>query len=216
MLVSQSHQFVFVHMPRTGGTSIRQILTPYSTQGHSGRVNKLCSRLGLVPWNRRYFPIHTTLRQAETILPKPMYKEYFKFGFVRNPWERMASHYQVLLHNSNHRRHQKVRSLPDFEAYLAYEARRGKVSQADALTNKRGEIGLDFLGRFENLATDFSDLCARIGIEAELPNLNQANPNGYDWREMYTSNGREIVAKHWGQEIEMFDYAFDESNESRN
>ena len=212
MLISRSHQFVFVHVPRTGGTSMREMLTPFSTQGTKSRANTLWSRLGLVPWNRRYFPIHTTFRQAEATLPSQVFGEFFKFGFVRNPWERMASHYQALSCNSNHPRHEKVRSLADFESYLVYEAKRGKVVQSDMLTNKHGNLGVDFLGRFENLVEDFSDVCARLGIEADLPHLNRANPNGYDWREMYTSNGQALVSKHWAKEIEMFDYSFGESN----
>jgi len=212
MLVSRSHQFVFVHTPRTGGTSMRQLLTPLSTQGAKSRANKLWSRLGLVPWHRRYFPIHTTLRQAETILPGQVFGEFFKFGFVRNPWERMASHYQALFHNPSHPRHEKVRSFADFESYLAYEAKRGKVVQVGMLTSESGNLGVDFLGRFENLAKDFSDVCARLGIKADLPHLNQANPSGYDWREMYTSQAMDFVAKHWMQEIEMFGYTFNASN----
>ena len=212
MLVSESHQFLFVHVPRTGGTSMRQILTPYSTQGSKGRVNKLWSRLGLAPWNRRHFPVHTALSQAEAQLPRQVFRDYFKFAFVRNPWERMASHYQALTLDRGHPRHDKVRSLADFAEYLSYEANRGKAFQSLLVTEASGKLGLDFLGRFENLAADFSDVCARIGIDADLPYLNQANPNGYNWREMYNSSCQALVAKHWAQEIEMLGYAFDEFN----
>lgn len=65
MIISEEPKFIFVHIPRTGGMSIKEAL------GRSGNMSS-----------------HAFLRDA------PNWEDYFSFCFVRNPWSRLYSQYQ--------------------------------------------------------------------------------------------------------------------------
>ena len=205
MLVSESHRFLFVHVPRTGGTSIQEALQPFSTQASRNRINKVASKMGLRAWNRRHFPVHTTLRSASRSLPGGIVQDLFKFAFVRNPWGRLASDYFFKLNNTDHRRHGETVGLGGFEAWLSQEAGKERSSQLAMLGPD-----LDFQGRFESLSEDFGRICERLGLEVQLGHRNRARPSDWKWRELYDGTTRSLVGEGWAEEIEQLGYAFED------
>ena len=204
MLVSKSHDFLYIHVPRTGGTSIREALNPFSTRPSKSRFNKVISGLGLRPWAHRHFPVHPSFESARSILPGTVFSSLFKFSFVRNPWARLASDYVYKRENRDHRRHAETCRLGGFEAWLRQEAGRKRSSQLAMLGQD-----IDFLGRFENLQLDFETVCSRLGLGASLEHLNSAQKTPWEWRELYNSTCQQLVFDYWGKEIEDFDYAFE-------
>ena len=205
MLVSESHRFLFVHVPRTGGTSIQEALQPFSTQASRNRINKVASKMGLRAWNRRHFPVHTTLRSASRSLPGGIVQDLFKFAFVRNPWGRLASDYFFKLNNTDHRRHGETVGLGGFEAWLSQEAGKERSSQLAMLGPD-----LDFQGRFESLSEDFGRICERLGLEVQLGHRNRARPSDWNWHELYDGATRSLVGEGWAEEIEQLGYAFED------
>ncbi|MCP4697253.1 MAG: GNAT family N-acetyltransferase [Gammaproteobacteria bacterium] len=71
-----SNRFVFVHLPRTGGTFIRQVLLKHAP--HDWQVTNVT-------------PDHPTIKDIP-----PEYKGLPVFGFVRNPWDWYVSWYEYL------------------------------------------------------------------------------------------------------------------------
>ena len=205
MIVSESHRFLFIHVPRTGGTSIQEALEPFSTRVSTGRFNKMASKIGLRAWNRRHFPVHTTFRSASKALPEEILQNFFKFAFVRNPWARLASDYAYKMANHGHRRHGETVGLGGFEAWLNQEAGKERSSQLAMLGPD-----LDFQGRFEILSADFGRICERLGLEVQLGHRNRARPSDWNWRELYDGATRSLVGEGWGEEIEQLGYAFED------
>ena len=73
MIISASRQFVFVHIPKNAGTSISAVLMPFA-DGQSAALPD------------------TTHETVPALLSRhPELAGYFKFAFVRNPWERLVS-----------------------------------------------------------------------------------------------------------------------------
>ncbi|MEM7233719.1 MAG: sulfotransferase family 2 domain-containing protein [Planctomycetota bacterium] len=207
MLISDEKKFIFVHVPKTGGSSMSQALQPVSLERQSSRWYSLLRKFGLPRDYRKFrFLTHGHLRSVERIMPPEIYKEYFKFAFVRNPWDRLVSEYNALMHQPNNRRYRRVAKLDGFKGYLEYEAPRIVDSQVDMLLDSRGEIGVDFVGRFENLAADFQHVCERVGLETDLGHVNAHKHASY--RTFYTDETREFVRKYWHRDIEAFDYEF--------
>lgn len=93
-MVSTSNNFIFVHIPKTGGNSIQNILKNYSEDiiikdfNHQDGVE----RFGLRNNNFNYKK-HSTLLDYKKILGKNLFEQMFKFTLVRNPWDRMISYY---------------------------------------------------------------------------------------------------------------------------
>ncbi|MFZ9061676.1 MAG: sulfotransferase family 2 domain-containing protein [Steroidobacteraceae bacterium] len=208
MLISVTHGFLFVHVQKTAGTSLTRLLEPHSLRPSGSRLNKLGSDLLLVrDWRRHYFRIHAPLVRAERLIPPEEYARLVKFAFVRNPWDRLVSWYAYLLKDTTHRRHRQV-AAGSFEDFARAELRRDDRSQWWMIANQAGELGLDFVGRFENLEQDVAEVCRRLGLPvAPLPRENVSTRRPY--QEYYSRELAVLVGVRWAREVEAFGYRFD-------
>ncbi len=206
MLLSLEKQFLMIHVPKTGGTSAAKALDQWVVHPPQDKFNKILCRLHLRKDPAKFMlRVHGGLRYAEKVLPADLMPRLFKFAFVRNPWDRLVSEYSFVIDRVIHPRHKEVKALPDFHSYLEYEKFRARGrSQADMLRGADGKLGMDYVGRFENLRGDFAEACRRFGVDAELPHLNKTKHR--DFREYYDDRSRDFVAKHWRDEIELFEY----------
>ena len=153
MLISHKHRFLFVHVPKTAGSSIARALQPLSDAPDQRRANRLLPKLGVpvnwLPVRWRYGRKHTTAQQMKEIFSARVFDEYFKFAFVRNPWDMMVSYYHFLMASPEHHRFAAVQKLGGFREYLKYEIHRGVVSQSHHLCNESGSVLVDYIGRFD-------------------------------------------------------------------
>jgi len=207
MLISDAHRFVFVHVQKTAGTSMVENLEAYANPVIRSKSGSLLRALGLPRNHRRYkFREHASIVDARRRMPGELFDAYFKFGFVRNPWDRLVSEYNAALKKRKHRRHRRIARLGGFEAFIRHEIARGKFFQTRLLCDENGAIAVDFVGRFERLERDYGEVCRRLGIEAPL-----AVRNAFDhchYREYYTKRTRQLVEHAWARDIELFEYEF--------
>jgi hypothetical protein len=200
-----SHQLgcIFVHIPRTGGTSIETALG-VSSDARVENTSLMFGRIASPALKSRAlstdFLQHLTASELRDLLGDE-FKDYFRFAFVRNPWERMVSVYFY---------HRKVTgqtmSFHEFLKWGEDHQRNHLVPQHEFVVDKDGNLLVDFVGRFERMSEDFSKVCAALKIERELPHLNAATIG--DYRSCYNDATREIVDRIYGEDIERFNYAF--------
>jgi len=188
-----SMKCIFVHIPKTAGTSI--------TEGLFGAR-----------------PHHQPLQWYEEVEPQ-LYNDYFKFSFVRNPWDRLVSGYHYMVNKKSKRPSEiewinffkGVDSFDDFVTRWLNEDNIERhlltLPQYHFVLNKFGVLGLDFVGRYETLQKDFPYICERLGVVCELPHENKSPRK--EFRNYYTSQTRDIVARVYAKDIEMFGYDFD-------
>lgn len=213
MIVSREQNFVFIHVGKTGGTNIARALEPFSHAAEPAWVDRLplsASRSlnPLLPFRWRRFRRHTTAQAARRQLPRDFFDRAFKFAFVRNPWDWILSRYSFILRHERHHRHETVKRLGSFEDYLEWEIRRSKRFQHTFLTDRRGRFLVDYVGRFENLREDFGRVCEIIGVSTDLQGPDRSKPR--DYRSHYTPTTRDLVARHFSRDIELFGYSFGE------
>ena len=93
MIISDSERFVFIHNPKAGGMTFRTALAWYDT-----RDNYFFEWKTVPGTNRVLDMAHITLFQIFKLYPSVAFeiREYFRFGFVRNPY------YRFLLAISQH------------------------------------------------------------------------------------------------------------------
>ena len=191
-MISDEHKFIFVHLNKTGGTSIEKMFEPDADE------KDVRYKHADVAYYRKKFP-----RQ---------FREYFKFAFVRNPWDWLVSRYhwsrdrQKLFDYSFgemlERLSRGVALAPD-APWLEKEALR---SQFDRLSVRR-KVSVDFVGRFEHLQRDFDVACTRIGIAPrELPHVFATQHTRYV--DYYDDRTRALVEKHYQSDIAAFGYRF--------
>ena len=82
--------------------------------------------------------------------------------------------------------------------------------QLDYLIDLHGNLLMDFIGHYENLADDFRQICETIGIaERKLPHKRQAKDRKQDYRNYYSDELAELVGQHFKRDIEALGYRFD-------
>lgn len=219
MLLSLKHKFLFVHIAKTGGTSIRNTLSRYKWDDPYRIPQFICSRISALTGHRigAKFPRHAKLIAAKEMLPADVFNELFKFGFVRNPWDLQVSSY----HHIRRERPGLISQINDFEDFLRwkfdperppqYHADMSTELQIDYLVDLHGQRIADFVGRYEFFAEDFEEACHRIGIPGpKLAHDRKANDRRKDYREYYTDTTAEMVARHYEPDIRAFAYRFDD------
>lgn len=218
MLLSHKHRFLFIHIAKTGGTSIRAALNPlrwrdpyYYLQWPAHKISGLCGhRLGLK------FPRHAHGIAAKEMLPADYFDSLFKFAFVRNPWDLQVSSF----HHIARERPEAMNGLTNFNDFMRYKLDPDRPYQyhidtslslqTDYLVDLHGEPVTDFIGHYESLEADFRTVCGRLGLSRiSLPHERKSDDRLQDYRSYYNDDIAEDVARHFGRDIEMLGYRFD-------
>lgn len=218
MLISYSHQFIFFHVAKTGGLSMRDALKPYSRDPDKFRVKRPKPEIDGKP-NRFYEVweaslLHASAQQARQELPEDVFYPFFKFAFVRNPWDLQVSMYHFVLREPEHIYHDQIKALSGFEEYAEWVAAAAKPYpkgapklQRDMLVNQDGALLVDFVGRFERLSEDFTTICQRLKLAICLPHRNKTEHRGY--QSYYSPRSRQLIADAFAADIEQFHYTFE-------
>jgi len=218
MLLSLRYRFLFVHIAKTGGTSIRAALRTYKWKDPYRIPLFLCSRLSALTRHRLgcKIPRHAKAVAAQEMLPRELFDQLFKFAFVRNPWDLQVSSF----HHIQRERPHLLNGIHDFETFLLWKLDPEREYQyivdtsielqSDYLIDLKGNVIVDFVGRYEQLEDDFHEACSRIGIPAPtLPHKRKAEHRD-DYRRYYTNRTAQLIADHFKQDIDMLNYTFDE------
>ena len=143
-------------------------------------------------------------------LPANIFDGFHKFAVVRNPYDYAVSYYLYLRRNPTSRRHADAQtwSFLDFLNYMAAKDRRKGITQTAWTSDAQGRLLLDELLRFENLAEEFPNLLARLGIEADvaLPHINRTERG--DYREMYGPAERALADRIFRRDLDLHGYEF--------
>jgi hypothetical protein len=218
MLLSLKHQFLFVHIAKTGGTSVRAALQGLRWRDPWYWPMFLCSRLSHLSGHRiaAKLPRHAKVIAAKELLPKEFFDSLFKFAFVRNPWDLQVSSF----HHIRRERPQYLGGHEDFGGFLRwkldpqrpyqYHLDTSIELQSDYLIDLHGQVVVDFIGRYERLEDDFSEICRRIGIQAPaLPHRRKATDRQDNYRSYYTDETAQLVADNFRRDVELLGYRFD-------
>ena len=210
MLISDSHRFVFVKMRKTAGSSMAAILEKYANPIPTDLPSRARSRMRLDrDYHHRVYRAHDELRIAEKLMPPELFESFFKFCFVRNPWDRLVSEYEFLRRNTRHKRHAKVAAMRGIGEFIRMQASRWDAHQVNMVSGKAGKVLIDFAGKFENLEEDWRQVCETLRIPHEALPVLKGSGRNTDYRAYYSDADAERVAHHWRRDIQAFGYAFD-------
>ncbi|VAW13011.1 hypothetical protein MNBD_BACTEROID05-1250 [hydrothermal vent metagenome] len=167
MLISHKYKFIFIHIQKTGGSSIEKALATFDR---------------LVSW-------YTMIKRKGA---NPQVQNKF---------------WKYILEKSR-----------DFDSFVKNctttiidvddDPKSTVFNQWKYISDKKGNLIIDYVGRFENLTQSFKEICTKIGIKnIPLPFENKTNHNHY--RHYYTKELHSIIKNRFKKDIQMFNYNFD-------
>lgn len=218
MVISHRFRFLYVHIAKTGGTSVRAALRQLQLRDPMYVLQAICSRLDHLSGHRiaAKLPRHAKVIAAAEMLPRDYFESLFKFAFVRNPWDLQVSSY----HHLKRERPHLLQGHDTFDDFLRwkldperpwqYHLDTSITLQTDYLVDLRGNKLVDFVGHYESLHDDWATICQRLNIAvAELPHKRQATDRTRDYRSYYDDRSAELVATHFARDVDMLGYRFD-------
>jgi hypothetical protein len=200
IMILPDHKILFVHIPKTGGTSVRSVL-----RKHAEKYTK-------------QFPHQTYQEYAKTI---KSIDEYFSFTIVRNTWDRVVSLYTLstdadvsLLIDDFPAYKKRFNVWLESEAAAENEVFRERffMSQLDYLTDKEGKICVDHISKFDNMETEWEMFLqpefALRGLETSpIPHVGKSLRKS-DFTKCYTKAGIKKVEKLFAKDIEYFKFEY--------
>lgn len=181
--------FIFIHINKTAGTSVgRAIGLPVK---HHLMAIEVIERIGLEKWNQAY-----------------------KFTVVRNPWDKVVSHYEYRRKKNKTGIATRQVSFSDWvnmtygdeKDTFYYNNPRSFQPQVEWLKDNDGSVSMDYIIKFEAINEGFEQVRKAIGLDAELPHLNASKRAAYE--SYYDTETRDIVARWFHEDIETFGYEF--------
>ena len=189
------YKCLFIHIPKTAGVSVSEPLFGQSFDHYT------------LAW---YYGVDYQKSS-----------DYFKFAFVRNPWERLVSAYTFYKRGGfddedaqwNSRVLSRFSTFNDFvkgwlQVSSHINSRAHFVPQYHFLRKPNGDFGMDMIGRFENLEEDFKKISDHLGLQRQLPRKNVSSHANRSYVDLYNEESRRIVAALYKTDIELFDYKF--------
>lgn len=195
MIVSHKNKYIFFHCQKNAGSSIREVLISYY---RGERIRQ-----------------HGSVDIALTILGRKKFDEYFKFAVVRNPYSRMVSFYNMLIHMADNLKSKEIIRPKSFEDFILNQTHIYKNwwdhsdelwrSQFRFLSDHQ-KIPMDYIIKYENLVNDYEHLPKDIfNKNIKLPHEKKWGV-GNEWGKYYTMELREVVYKRHKKDFEEFGY----------
>ncbi|MDH3347065.1 MAG: sulfotransferase family protein [Desulfobulbaceae bacterium] len=207
--INMARQYIFIHIPKNGGTSVAHGLG-YSLTSH-----------------------RTALQYKEIMTPKD-FSICFKFCFTRNPWARFLSLYNYarmtdsLYHSSTNPETSLYGKHLDYDLLhnatlnrCAHYLQEGKLRhdtswnhwhpQVNWIQDTQGTLLTDFIGKVENMAQDFHFICEKLSLTSSLSRHNtsgKAPRDPFYYRSFYDQETKKIVADYYQDDIDRFGYDF--------
>lgn len=215
MILSRGRRYLFIHAPKTGGTSMALALEARAMKddimlGDTPKAARRRKRLEGVQAAGRLWK-HATLADIDGLVARDELDDLFIFTMVRNPWDRMVSYYHWLREQSFDHPAVALAKRLDFAGFVAAPAIADSFSAAPAASYVTDATGKEWTAHFirlEHLSEDLVPLEAHLGFKLDMPHTNSST-RMRDYRLAYSETSRAQVAAMCADDIARFDYRFD-------
>jgi len=215
MIISHKHKFIFFKTRKTAGSSLQVALAQ-----HCGPDDIITGqyRLGIDDHSHsaglnmdKFFTHHPhpELIPVKNFLTKEVWDSYFKFAFVRNPFDVAVSRYHWDLKGKKGLTETSVEGFKEW-------VRQGNLydrDQAHFYTAYDGYVDLDFIGYYENLEEDIKHVCKVIGIPSlDMPSLKSGYRDNSSYAAFYDEETKKRVQTFFAADFNLYGYNFENKN----
>lgn len=222
MIISYKKKFIFVHIYKTAGTSIFSIFSRYA------KFSTLVSEV----WPTRFFvkliniifslenygnswingvQKHASCIEINKYVGQKFFTKFYKFSFVRNPYDLQYSLWCYEKKSRGHRNHKEAKNT-SFDEFIYNQIKRGAPCQVHFLKID-GKIAVDYIGYFEHLNNSIKTICDRLNIPlVAIPKFNSSNRKHKSLDNIYTSELADIVYEYFKDDFDVLGYSKDFKN----
>lgn len=228
-MVSHKYKCIFIHIPKCAGTSIEAAFGHYDgfeeirgSQDHrfitdiqTGLKLKDIVRSGgnlilfLKCLKKRL--IKSSFHNNNLLVNQKEFETYFKFVFVRNPWDRVYSAYKNIINDEIHLKKNSYSKNLSFNDFVKNHMKNNNLTQphCNYIKNFSGIVAVDFIGKFENLNEDYKHVCNQLNLkQTTLPHKIKSKGSNISYKDVYNEETKRTVAIHFKEDIELFKYEF--------
>lgn len=206
-MISHSHKCIFVHIPKCGGSSLEAVIWP-------GERTESDLWMGFIDrYHNKYQTGGLQHLHADQILAdagEVVFHSYFKFAFVRNPFDKAVSQFVYMRTRPDLRDFVGMNENDSFSQYLDLISTRTHVQwepQSNFLFDANGTSLVDFVGRFEAFPADTRRVLDRLKLSQEIPHLNRGAH--LDYATYYNEHDIARVERLYARDLVAFDYRFE-------
>lgn len=209
MIVSHRHRFIFAAVPKTGTHAVRQALREQMGADDLEQVGLFVNKRFPWPELAAIQHGHFALRELRPYLGEEAFAGYFKFAFVRNPFDRFVSYCAFMLRGGDVFERRPREAMHHFLFSDPPEGHILSRPQAQLLVDTDGSTLLaDQVGRVEDMQGSYDAICTRIGIASRA--LDRVNGTRHGAYQLYYDQALiDGVAARYAQDLDLFGYTFE-------
>ena len=187
-MIDHQRKLLFVHIARTGGTSVESAL------------------VGNDWWRIDPKTKHLSARQMRAFYGEDIWNKYKKFSIVRNPWDRVISMWATgwwspELNMAGIENHSGLKQFIERLSPHEHEEY-GSLLFVDIINEE-----LDYILRYETLNSDLNQMLDELGLgQVVLPRLESRKREPYTF--YYNDDTKALVQKIFSQDILKYGYSF--------
>jgi chondroitin 4-sulfotransferase 11 len=204
-IISHTHKYIYFYIPKVACSTIRKMLANFEG----------------IPWYHAWDKNNKTdfkYIKTESAHTFP----YFKFAFVRNPWDRLVSCYFDKVVESRSKSDNVAIKDGVFRGFLRYnkDFKNMKFLEfVDLVSNlndneSNGHFrsqytfinNADFIGRFEDLHNDLNKLRKKLGIDIQEEHLMKSSHKNY--KDYYNNKSIDMIKERYKEDIKFFGYKY--------
>jgi hypothetical protein len=188
MIISHKYKFIFIHFPKAAGTSMRDFFYKRIPQEEIDESEK--------------YHVHTA---ASVVKELPFWNSYFKFGFVRNPWDMVVSAYFFYFKNKE----EVAKKCPTIELFFQNLEFLGDfyLHPATYYFFDGDNNLMDYIGKYEDLPNSFDYCLQRIGLTGQLEFHNASEHKHYSY--YYDEHWQNVIGERYGNDVSTWKYCFE-------
>tara|TARA_R110002012_G_scaffold220618_1_gene392257 strand:+ start:8306 stop:9805 length:1500 start_codon:yes stop_codon:yes gene_type:complete len=180
-MISHKHKLIFIHIPRTGGTSFE-----YLFGYHANKDN--------------YKEKHISASETREIVGHNRWDSYFKFAIVRNPYDRIISAWKRGFYEQS-----PSEDLYDF--LLKYKP--AKHENSSFIYSDIIDLPLDYIAKFENIEKEYQFIKDKFNLHLDLPNFEKSK-RSKAYQPYYNKKTKAIVTYWYRKDLKKYDYNFND------
>lgn len=216
MILSRGRKYIFVHIPKTGGTALSLALEARAMKedvliGDTPKARARKGRLHGIKSNGRLWK-HSTLSDIAGLASDAEIETFFTLALVRNPWDRAVSYYHWLRAQSFAHPAVGLSKAHDFTGFLNHPQTVTSLRlwpYSAYMRDRNGVERASLYARLEHLRDDLVPFETHLGFRlGPLARVNESD-RARDWRPYFSDRDAALVADIAADDIARFGYGFD-------